>query len=169
MSASRVARCAALLLCLLLFGAALATVPGRPTVMDVRAGWAGRSSNGRGAKASVASASAGHGQYYDDPPPVPMEQKEVCLQEVASRDCADSWTNQLDETTYEYLGEFFGDFFDGDNGYVVTPDLPDACTDDTCAIATESAISNAVEDVLFFSLFFGQLTRGYDLVNSVWT
>lgn len=117
--------------------------------MDVRAGWAGRSNSGfrGGAKASVASASAS--QYYDDPPPVPYEQKEVCLQEVAARGCADSWTNQLGEEFAEYFEEFFD--------YV---DL-DGCEDNEC--------TSDIEDALNGVLFFNFLTRGYDLLNSVWT
>lgn len=74
MRAAQLSRCAALLL---LLGAALATVPGRPTVMEVRNGWGARSG------VSVASASqAGAMDSYDY-----VEEKEVCLQEVNRKDC----------------------------------------------------------------------------------
>lgn len=79
MRAAQLSRCAALLL---LLGAAFATVPGRPTVMDVRAGW------NRRAGVSVASTSqAGkqEGYGYEN---YGVEEKEICLQEVHKRSCA---------------------------------------------------------------------------------
>lgn len=75
------ARCAAFVL---LLGAALATVPGKPTVWDIRGGWHRRSA----VSVSVASASQGKDSYnYDKYDNYGYEEKEVCLQEVERKSC----------------------------------------------------------------------------------
>lgn len=71
------ARCAALLL---LLGAAFATVPGRPTVMDIRGGWYRRSASVSVASSDQASESYGYENYG-------VEEKEICLQEVERKAC----------------------------------------------------------------------------------
>jgi hypothetical protein len=85
MHAAQLTRCAALLL---LLGACLATVPGRPTVMDILAGWSGKPDAAAKAGASVSTASqAGQHDSYGYENNYAGEQKEVCLQEVTRRNC----------------------------------------------------------------------------------
>lgn len=69
MRAAQLSRCAALLL---LLGAALATVPGRPTVMEVRNGWGARGQGVSVASASQAGSQESYG--YND---YGVEEKEV--------------------------------------------------------------------------------------------
>lgn len=77
-SAAQLSRCSALLL---LLGAALATVPDRPTVMDVRAGWHKGAADVSVASASQAGKQDSYGYGYG------IEEKEICLQEVERRSC----------------------------------------------------------------------------------
>lgn len=84
-------QCAALLL---LLGSALATVPGKPTVMDIRGGWPKRSGPVSVSVASAASNSESKDSYgYES---YGVEEQEVCLQEVERKSCHTHWVEGCD-------------------------------------------------------------------------
>lgn len=69
---------------LLLLGAALATVPGKPTLLEIQGGW--KTAGSAGAKVSIASTSQ-IGQQDSSYEVFGVETKDVCMMETSRRNC----------------------------------------------------------------------------------